>query len=376
MSEIKRIDPRRPYLVTPAGVRRIVLGDASGSRSHGGEMSVIGQAQTKPRRTQQTPQAWHMAIAHSWRGRLDEHAREAIAAAAILAAPETGVIVVVLGNLHDDLGEFGADKIAVLEKFDASRFQPELELAAVSALIETFKPVHVFMPDNAGGDGDLGRRLIAEHLDFAATHVSEINATRIAVAWKESREHTVAPLLRFILLDPGTIDTSLPYVGAGKVLEPSEVPDLAIAKSSLRDLGIETLEASNIALEEADFIVSAGNGVHNIQTLEALAGLFGAAVGASRVAVDDGKFAHDKQIGASGKTVTASTYVAVGISGAVQHLQGIKDCRHVIAINRDAGAPIVKRADLTIIGDAEEVMQALITRVSQARNQREVPEVT
>ena len=60
----------------------------------------------------------------------------------------------------------------------------------------------------------------------------------------------------------------------------------------------------------------------------------------------------------------------------MQHLQGIKDCRHVIAINRDAGAPIVKRADLTIIGDAEDVMQALITRVSQARNQREAPEVT
>ena len=67
--------------------------------------------------------------------------------------------------------------------------------------------------------------------------------------------------------------------------------------------------------------------------------------------------------------------MAIGISGAVQHLQGIKDCRHVIALNRDAGAPIVKRADLTVIGDAEEVMQALITRVAQARNQREIAEV-
>ena len=72
--------------------------------------------------------------------------------------------------------------------------------------------------------------------------------------------------------------------------------------------------------------------------------------------------------------MSATTYVAIGISGAVQHLQGIKDCRHVIAINRDAGAPIVKRADLTVIGDAEDLMQALITRASQARNQRDVPE--
>ena len=100
----------------------------------------------------------------------------------------------------------------------------------------------------------------------------------------------------------------------------------------------------------------------------------GAAVGASRVAVDDGRFSRDKQIGATGKTVSARGYIAVGISGAVQHLQGIKDCQHVIAVNRDAGAPIVGRADLSVIGDAEEVMQALLTRIAQARKQRELPE--
>jgi electron transfer flavoprotein alpha subunit len=132
------------------------------------------------------------------------------------------------------------------------------------------------------------------------------------------------------------------------------------------------MDATQVPLEEADFIVGAGNGVRNVATLEALARALGAAVGASRVAVDDGKFSRDKQIGATGKTVRASTYVAVGISGAVQHLQGIKDCRHVIAINRDAGAPIVQRADLTVIGDAEDLMQALLTRIEQAKAQREL----
>ncbi|MFG3590933.1 FAD-binding protein [Bradyrhizobium sp. RDI18] len=87
-----------------------------------------------------------------------------------------------------------------------------------------------------------------------------------------------------------------------------------------------------------------------------------------------GKFPRSKQIGASGKSVSATTYIAVGISGAVQHLQGIKACRHVIAINCDPGAPIIKRADLTVVGDAEEVMQALIARVGQARAQSETPE--
>ena len=375
MSEIKRIDPRRPYHLTPAGLRRIVLGDASSPMPQVGELSVAGHRKIKPLRRQQIPTSWHMAVAHSVRGRLDEHAREAIAAAAIIAKPETGVIAVVLGELNDDLGELGADKIAVLPDCDVSRFQPEHELAVVSALIEAFKPEHVFMPDNVGGDGDLGRRLVAQHAVDAATRVKELSATQVGISWPGSRPHAVAPLPHFVLLEAGTVDTNLPFVGAREVLSPTELPQVGVPKVAIRDLGLEPTEARNIALEEADFIVSAGNGVQNIKTLEALAGILGAAVGASRVAVDDGKFPRDKQIGASGKTVTANTYFAVGISGAVQHLQGIKDCRHVIAINRDAGAPIVKRADLTVIGDAEDVMQALITRVSQARNQRELSEV-
>ena len=131
---------------------------------------------------------------------------------------------------------------------------------------------------------------------------------------------------------------------------------------------MQTISAANIVLEEADFIVSAGNGVENVTTLQTLAASLDAAIGASRVAVDDGKFTRDKQIGATGKTVTASTYLAIGISGAVQHLQGIKDCRHVIAINRDNSAPIIKRADLSVIGDAESIMQELIKAVAQAKS--------
>jgi electron transfer flavoprotein alpha subunit len=81
-------------------------------------------------------------------------------------------------------------------------------------------------------------------------------------------------------------------------------------------------------------------------------------------------FTRDKQIGATGKTVEASVYIAFGISGAVQHLQGIKDCRHVIAVNLDGSAPIVKRANLTIIGDTQATIASLIDAVSLARASR------
>jgi electron transfer flavoprotein alpha subunit len=373
MSGLKRLDPHRPIRITPAGLKRIVLGDTGHGDISAAAADGGVKAQAKPLRLRQAPARWHMAIAHSDRGRLDEHARQAIAAAAILAAPDTGVLAVVLGELHESLASLGADRMAVLPEFDATRFEPERELAAVSALIADYKPEHVFLPDNLQGDGDLGRRLIAARSDSAATHVVEINAQHASIPWSGGAILARAALPRFVLLEAGTTDTNLPFVGAAELLTTESLLPIPEAQEVCRDLGLEEQDAASIALEEADFIVGAGNGVRNVGTLEELARTLGAAVGASRVAVDDGKFPRDKQIGATGKTVTASAYVAVGISGAVQHLQGIKDCRHVIAINRDAGAPIVKRADLTVIGDAEELMQALLTRIAQARAQRELP---
>ena len=376
MSEIKRIDPRRPYQVTPKGLRRIVAGQDGGASPTIGDPGHAQKRQVKPLRTRQSPVGWHMAIAHTSRGRLDAHAREALAAAAILASPETGIIAVILGELNDALPELGVDRIAILPEFDCGRFQPERELEAVEALVEKYAPTHIFMPDNAAGDGDLGRRLIAKHGHNSATHVVEIDREHVATPWSGGAQRALAELPRVILLDVGAVDAAIPFCGAGELISQAELGTIPASVAACDDLGVEKPDATEIALEEADFIVSGGNGVARVATLEALAKSLGAAIGASRVAVDDGKFSRDKQIGASGKTVSASAYIAVGISGAVQHLQGIKDCRHVIAFNRDAGAPIVKRADLTVIGDAEELMQALITRVSQARIQSEIAVVT
>ncbi len=375
---IKRVDPRRPFGITPAGLRRIVLGETGVVASDAASAKAADKAKDKdkPLRSTEAFTQWHMAIMRSDRGRLDEHARQAIAAAVILARPRTGVIAVVLGDLNENLAALGADRVAVLPEFESSRFQPERELAAVEVMIAAYEAVHVFIPDNAAGDGDLGRRLIAAQHGSWAAHVSEIDARHVSVSWSGGAQVAQTKLPRFVLLDAGAVDADLPFVGAAELIGSDEIPTIPEAVSTCRDLGLEANDVNEIALEEADFIVSAGSGVRNVATLQALAATLGAVVGASRVAVDDGMLPRDRQIGATGKTVSASAYIAVGISGAVQHLQGIKNCRHVIALNRDSGAPIVKRADLTVIGDAEDVMQALITRIAQARAQREGPEAT
>ena len=372
MSEIRRVDPRRPFLITPQGLRRIVLGQVGAGDLSAPDQGGAPSGKAKPRRLHGDAKSWVMAVAHSDRGRLDSHARQAVAAAAILAERSMGVVAVVLGDFQEDAAQLGADAIVVLPDLDAARFEPERETTAVSSLIRAYDARHVFLPDKPESDGDLGRRLIVEHEEAAATHVVEIDAAHVCSPHSGAMLARAA-LPRFILLDAGAVDAGLPFEGLGERADTVEGAKEA-AESFYRDLGLERSDPSQIPLEEADLIVAGGNGVHNVPTLEALARTIGAAVGASRVAVDDGRFSRDKQIGATGKTVTARGYIAVGISGAVQHLQGIKDCQHVIALNRDAGAPIVGRADLSVIGDAEEVMQALLTRIAQAREQSEPPE--
>jgi electron transfer flavoprotein alpha subunit len=350
-----RTSPLRPQKTTKQGLKRVVLAPVQ---------KIDAQHTPKPLRTPANPKAQFLVVAHSDRGALDAHAQQTIAAAAILADAQTSVSVLVLGELNGNLNAAGADEVMVLPSLDFLKFQPDVELAAVAATIATVNPTRIFMPDNLLGDGDLGRRLIAKNKANAATNVVEIDAKHIANYQAGGSVLAQMDLPEIVLLAPNTTDVELPFTAVAKHVTPTAIGH---AKGIYEDCGLQSTVASDIALEEADFIVSAGNGVQNLGTLEKLAHALNASIGASRVVVDDGKMPRDKQIGATGKTVSASAYVAIGISGAVQHLQGIKDCRHVIAINKDASAPIVKRANLSVIGDAEEMMQALIGEIAKAK---------
>ncbi len=365
-----RINPRRPFKDTASGVKRIVLTTAP---------KVNEAPHAKPIRYSQkidAEQANILVITHSDRDMLDDHARQTLAAAAILAndASNVTVIALILGELRENIASYGADQVIVMSEFSFEKFQPDLELANITEVIERLNPFKILMPDNFIGDGDLGRRLIAsQHTKTAATHVTEIDAHHAASPHAAGRKIAFTELPDIVLLAADAVDADLPFVGSATPIENTSIQDELTGSSQkstspYQNLGLKIMASEQVALEEADLIVSAGNGVTNVATFERLAVALDAAIGASRVAVDDGKFSSDKQIGASGKTVTASTYIAIGISGAVQHLQGIKDCRHVIAINRDNSAPIVKRADLSIIGDAEAIMQALINAVAESKS--------
>jgi electron transfer flavoprotein alpha subunit len=355
----RRVNPRRPYVLTAAGLKRIILGAEVGTRDL---MEAHHAGAAKQARTTLPFERHLLVLVHADRGMLDEHARQAIAAAALLADPATGVAVAVLGGTSADLGDCGADAVFSVPELDAARFCPVQALAFVQDLVARYQPAHIFLPDR-GADGDLGRRLAARTGSTVATDVVELDAGEARRLVPGNRFARCA-LPKVVLLARHAVDATLPFIGRGLVEEAS-LP--AATQPGVRDLGLETSSPDQIGLEEADFILSGGNGMRDMDTFGALARALGAATGASRVAVDDGRFPRAKQIGATGKTVQASAYLALGISGAVQHLQGIKDCRHVIAVNLDESAPIAKRASLTLVEDAQALMRALLDKVEAAR---------
>lgn len=192
---------------------------------------------------------------------------------------------------------------------------------------------------------------------------STLVATRPVYAGKALTEVTVTSPIKVFTLRPNVFTGGSSNGSSAKV----EKADVALDDADFTSQVKEVAQSSGkLDVAEADIIVSGGRGLKSPEyfgLVEELAAALGGAVGASRAVVDAGWRPHDEQVGQTGKTVSPALYVAVGISGAIQHLAGMSSSKCIVAINKDKDAPIFQIADYGIVGDAFEVLPVLTAEV-------------
>jgi electron transfer flavoprotein alpha subunit len=168
-----------------------------------------------------------------------------------------------------------------------------------------------------------------------------------------------------VTIKPGVFNPASPRAEAAEQFD----ADLNLPAPRLKVTGKTAERSSRVSLTEADIVVSGGRGVGSAegftQYVEALADHLGAAVGATRAIVDAGWRPYSEQVGQTGKTVQPRLYIAIGISGAVQHLSGMNKSKTIVAINRDAEAPIFKIADYGIVGDVPQLVPAILAELKK-----------
>jgi electron transfer flavoprotein alpha subunit len=168
-----------------------------------------------------------------------------------------------------------------------------------------------------------------------------------------------------VTIKPGAFSPATPRAEAAEQFD----VDLNLPTPRLKVTGKTAERSSRVSLVEAEIVVSGGRGVGSAegftQYVEALADPLGAAVGATRAIVDAGWRPYSEQVGQTGKTVQPKLYIAIGISGAVQHLSGMNKSKTIVAINRDADAPIFKIADYGIVGDVPQVIPAILAELKK-----------
>ncbi|WP_144945371.1 electron transfer flavoprotein subunit alpha [Pseudomonas oryzihabitans] len=350
--------------VGPQGVKRI---DRSGAQQGGGRRGAAQAVEEQLPLHWIAEPAFHIAVVPDLvSGRLTAHDRDLLGLARQLAGAEGAVLAVVFGEVKETAFDTaGVDRLLHLDGEQFQGYAPEQRVLALLAVDNELQPRHWLLPDSRSGGGELGRRLGAALHERPATRVWQVKDGLATGRAGAGRQDLQQPLPRLVLALPECAEP----VGETRheVLPVTLGGNIARHLPRIEDLGPVAVDPMQIPLGEAEFILSGGNGISDWSLFHSTAAILGATEGASRVAVDDGHMPRNRQVGATGTWVTARVYLAVGISGAVQHLQGIASCDKVIAINTNPGCDMVKRADLSVIGNGDAILAALARLVEQQR---------
>ena len=321
-----------------------------------------------------------LAFAESRNGELRKVALEAVTGARRLADATGGEVHALLVGAPgiaakaEQLAKYGADVVLVCEHEGFAKYNPEAASALAADRIKSGGyRAGMFATSAEGRDlaprvaGKLGAGIVTD-----ATSV-ELGGDALTVKHPMNIGKVIATVSlsgtpAIVSVRPSTY-RPVENAKAGRVENIQPVGDPSASRVVVKE--IVTGAAGKLDLADAPVIVAGGRGLkakENFKLVEDLADAFGnAAVGATRAVTDDGWRPHSDQIGQTGRLVSPQLYVAVGISGAVQHLAGMKTSKTIVAINKDKEAPIFKIADYGIVGDVFEIVPALTEAVREAR---------
>ena len=297
----------------------------------------------------------------------------------------TDVTAVVLGkgiaNLADELGEYGADKVVVIDDPALETYRTEPYAQALTAYINEYKPEIMLVGATAIGR-DLGPTVSARVKTGLTADCTSLEIGDFPLQAREGQEqkhnqllmtrpafggNTIATIAcpdnrpQMATVRPGVMQ-KLDKVAGRKAEVINFNPEIKENNRFVEILNIVKNVATTVDIMDAKILVSGGRGVgsaENFKLLDDLAEVLGATVSCSRAVVDSGWKPKDLQVGQTGKTVRPNVYFAIGISGAIQHTAGMEESDIIIAINKDESAPIFDVADYGIVGDLNKIVPAL-----------------
>ncbi|PKN75011.1 MAG: electron transfer flavoprotein subunit alpha [Candidatus Cloacimonetes bacterium HGW-Cloacimonetes-2] len=283
-----------------------------------------------------------------------------------------------LEGMSSILISYGADQVIELDDPTLANFRDESYAKALSVLADKYKPSVILAGATVTGRSFIPRVAVQLHTGLTADctgleydpETGNLMQTRPAFGGNimativTANHRPQMATVRHKVMDPLMPDESR----NGVVIQ--ESVNLELDEEKTVFLGFEKEKTNLVNITEANIIVAGGRGIkdaRNFAMIEELAEALDGAVGASRAAVDAEWIPYSHQVGQTGKTVKPNIYIAVGISGAIQHLAGMSSADYIIAINKDPDAPIFKVADLGIVGDLFEVLPQVIKRIKEIR---------